>query len=232
MIIRWAQRRGASNPVSYGGGATLVESAGAPTPPTFDNFILKKNLAGNQPLFLYTIFDYDGQGTDLNFCRYPSAIGYDGVTYEPFTITHESIGENAQGQIDKVSVQLGNVSRLIMGYLENLDLRDKKVRIRTVFFDLLTDDLAHLDDTFYIDDYVAGAEVVEFNLSSRFDLLDVNLPLRRYSRNYCSWIFKSTECGYAGAETTCNKTFQRCRELVNTPRFGGFPSIPYKRLIV
>ena len=198
----------------------------------YTNFLRKKNLQGNQPLYLYTIFDYDGASNDLNFCAYPTAITYDSIDYTPFPINHESVGENLQGQIDQVRLILGNVSRLIQAYLETYDLRSKKVRIRTVFKDLLNDPESHIDDVFYIEEYTTTVDTAEFVLSSKFDLMKLGLPLRLYSRNHCAWKFKGTECAYAGGETACDKTLQRCRELGNQQRFGAFPSIPFKRLIV
>jgi len=72
---------------------------------------------------------------------------------------------------------------------------------------------------------------VTFTLTSKFDILSVNLPARKYSRNYCGWkTLGCTECGYGGAETECNKTLTRCRVLANSGRFGGFPSIPSRKL--
>jgi len=38
----------------------------------------------------------------------------------------------------------------------------------------------------------------------------------------CPWKFKGPRCLYAGAETTCNKSYERCRALGNTIRFRGF----------
>ena len=63
-------------------------------------------------------------------------------------------------------------------------------------------------------------------MTSKFDVLDVNLPLRRYSRHFCSWVFKSAECGYDGGEAACDHSLARCKVLENVERYGGFPSIP------
>lgn len=45
----------------------------------------------------------------------------------------------------------------------------------------------------------------------------------RYFANYCRFVkhFKGVECGYSGAETVCNGTLARCKELSNQTRFGG-----------
>lgn len=45
----------------------------------------------------------------------------------------------------------------------------------------------------------------------------------------CPWAFKSTshtECGYSGAATACNKTWERCSVLGNTINFGGMRWLP------
>ena len=192
----------------------------------------QKNSATNQPIYLYTIDDYDGSSNDLNFAEYDTDITYDGITYTRFPISHETISGNTEGSIDTVVVSVSNISRLIESYLEDYDLRGKKVTIKTVWANKLADASAYMDDIFYIDKYTASQDAVSFTLTSKFDLLSVQIPSRKYSRNYCSWVFKSTECGYAGGETTCSKTKQRCKVLANYTRFGGFPSIPTGRIYV
>ena len=202
--------------------------------PRDTNAVFKQEKAKetNQPIFLYTIFDYDGSN-DLYWAEYDTDIVYDGITYIRFPIKHDFIGENTQGEIDAVRVTLGNVSRLIQAYLENNDFRGKKVRILQVWANQLADADAYIEDIYYIDSYTADQNNVQFSLTSKFDVLDLELPARKYSRNYCGWKeFKGPECGYSGVETECNRTLARCRELGNQKRFGGFPSIPSRRIFV
>ena len=196
-----------------------------------NDFKIEKNKASNKPITLYVLKEYNG-ADDLRLAEYDSDVIFAGDVYSRFPITHENIGENAQGEINQVSVTLANVSRVIQGYLESYDLRGKKVIIRKVWADNLADPNMRTDFIYYIDSYTADEKNVTFILSSRFDVLDLELPARKFSRNYCSWKFKSPECGYAGVEGECNKTLQRCRELSNQLRFGGFPSIPSRRIYV
>lgn len=185
----------------------------------------------NSPVFLYTLEAYDGIN-DLYLVGFDQDVTYDGVLYSKFPITHEFVSENNQGQIDQVKVRLGNVSRLIELYLEQYDFRGKRVVIRMVWLDQLADPDAHMDDVFYVDNYSADQKNVEFTLTGKFDVLGVDLPARRYARNYCAWKFKSAECGYLGGETACNKTKQRCKQLENYLRYGAFPSVPSRRMYV
>lgn len=202
------------------------------TPDAGKNLFKELNKETNQPIFLYRIFDYDGLGADLKFAEWDTDIVFDSLTYQKFPISHDVITENNQGQIDAIKVKVSNVSRLIQSYLEDFDLRGKKVLIRLVFKDRLAYTDEKLDFYYFIDNYTANQDVVEFTLLPKTDVLGMTLPSRAYSRNYCGWKFKSTECGYAGVITTCNKTKQRCKEIGNFPRFGGFPSIPSRRIAV
>lgn len=185
----------------------------------------------NQPIFLYTIENYDGS-SDLHLAAYDTDVVYNSVNYLKFPISHEFVAENNQGSIDQVKVRLANVSRLIQSYLEQYDFRGKKVTIRMVWANQLSDPDAYIDDIFYIDNYTVDQNNVEFTLTGKFDVLGVDLPARRYTRNYCAWKFKSVECGYTGAETSCNKTQQRCKQIGNYPRFGAFPSVPTGRIYI
>lgn len=197
------------------------------------NFRQTKNAAENQPVFLYEIIDYDGQGSNFYFAECDTDIIYQGKTYQKFPISHEFIGENTQGTIDSVRVTISNVSRFIQYYLEQYNaFRGVKVVIKMVWLDKLDDPDAYIEDIYYIDKVTANEYDAEFTLTSKFDILQVELPTRKFHRNYCSWTFKSTECGYTGPETVCDKSLNRCRELQNQVRFGGFPSIPPKPVYI
>jgi len=194
-------------------------------------FKAEKAKKENAPIFLYVLKEYNGVD-DLNFTGFDENVIFDGIVYTKFPIKHEFVAENNQGQIDQVKITLANVSRLIELYLEQYDFRGKKIIIRTVWADQLSDPDAYIDDVFYIDNYTADQSNVEFTLTGKFDVLGIDLPARRYARNYCVWKFKSAECGYAGAELTCDKTQQRCKQLGNYQRFGGFPSVPTRRIYI
>lgn len=200
-------------------------------PPEFNT---EKNKLKNRPVHLFTLYAYDGS-TNLYLNDSPADVTFNGQTYSRFPITFDVIGENNAGQIDQINVTLGNVSRLIQGYLEQYDLRRKKVSIKTVWLDQLGDTDNLIDDIYYIDSYTADQDNVGLVLTSKFDVLDISLPLRHYSRNYCQWKFKGTECGYAGADSTCKKTKADCKARAggsNFARFGGFPSIQPNRVVL
>jgi lambda family phage minor tail protein L len=199
-----------------------------------DNFKEQKNAQANQPIFLYSIIDYDSLGNDLNFAEYESDVKYPtdgGTLYTRFPIKHEYTSQNVKGSIDQVTLTVANVNRLIEAYLLSYNLRGKQVKIKHVWAYQLADEDAYTEEIYYIDNYTTDVENAVFVLSSKFDVLDVTLPTRTYLRSYCAWKFGSTQCGHTiVGDETCNKTFARCRVLANQIRFGGFPSVPSDKL--
>jgi lambda family phage minor tail protein L len=196
-------------------------------------FKSEKNSQSNQPIYLYTLHDYDGASNNLYFAEWDSDITYDGITYNKFPIRHDEIGENSGGEINTFNLMVANANRYLQAYLETYDLRGKKVTITLVWANQLADTDANIKFIFYIDNYTATEDAVSFTLTSKFDVQSIALPLGKYNRNYCRWKFKSTECGYAGAETTCDKRKTTCKiTMSNLARYGGFPSIPSHRLFI
>lgn len=187
----------------------------------------------NRPVYLYTVHNFDNQGTDLRMAGYDEDVTFDSKVYTKFPVAHEDIGDNATGEIDKVRVTLGNVSRLIQSYLEAYEWRGKQVSITMVWANQLNAPTNKLTDIYFIDEIAADVENVIVTCASKLDVMQVMLPGRRYSRLTCGWkVFKGAECGYAGSELTCNRTWQRCGELNNRERFGGFPATPVERTVV
>jgi lambda family phage minor tail protein L len=199
---------------------------------THDDFKEQKNKSTNSPIYLYTLYEYDGSN-NLYLAEWSEDITFDSQVYTSFPITHDDIGENSQNQTDEISITVGNVSRLIQSYLEDYEgLIGIKVKITIVWLDKLDNPDSKVEWTYYVDSVRANESDVSFTLRPKVNALSITLPARTYSRNYCQWKFKSDECGYSGSETTCNRTKQRCKALGNYSRFGGFPSIPSRQMII
>ncbi len=61
---------------------------------------------------------------------------------------------------------------------------------------------------------------------------DRMFPVDRIRKTVCRHKFRSTNCGYSGGETWCDKTLTRCRVLNNSDAFGGFPGVGSGAIIV
>lgn len=186
----------------------------------------------NKPIYLYEVKDYDDNGASLYLTESVSNVTFNGHSYVAFPISHERVGDNSKGEVDTLKIKMGNVSRLIESYLHQYEWRGKEVVISIVWLDKLDDTDNVATDSFFIESYTSDQKSVEFNLSSKFSVMSTTIPTRCYSRTFCRWKFKSSECGYSGAEVLCNKTLIRCRELSNQVRFGAFPSIPTRTIYV
>lgn len=191
----------------------------------------QKNAADNRPIFLYKLSSYNGTD-DLHLAEYDEIVTFGGQEYAAFPITHEYIDVNGNGQISAVSLKVANVNRYIQAYIEQYDFRKKRVDIIMVFADALGSSLNKIVDTLYIDSYTCNEKVVDFNLAPKMDVIELQIPSGKYLRTHCRWVFKGVECAYEGVEGECNRTFQRCKELLNQERFGGFPAIPFRNIYV
>ena len=153
-------------------------------------------------------------------------ITYNNHTYSRFPISVDKVTETKEGTLPRLSIKISNVSKYIGGYVEDYDgFRGKKVIIRTCFLSTLnTSD--HIIDKLNIDSVNIDALNVTFSCTPIFSILNVTLPYRKFSRNFCMWKFKGDECCYNGPDTVCNKSFSDCKSKGNQSRFGGFPGVP------
>jgi len=196
-------------------------------------FISAKNSQLVKPIYLYTL-RYDPVGNKFKrWTSWPLGVIFDGDVYEFFSITHNGISEDSSGAIQKATVKALNISREIQTIIDDNDgLRERELTITQVFEDTLSDPSAYISDSFVIADVTVTEREAIFSLSSNLDVFDVKIPRTQISRAFCRFKFKGSECGYAGSESQCNKTLQRCRELNNSKRFGAFPATPIQNIFL
>jgi len=214
------------------------------------NFITEKNKSENQPVMLYEI-TIPSPASIMRVCEwdaivhYPTSGGYD---YLPFPLTHEGIGANALGEIDTVRVKLSAVDRTIISTLvANNGLIGCKVVMKLIFLNQLADAAANISSTFYIDSVESTEHEAVFNLTSKLDLYEVQIPGRLFERDHCQWFFKSEGCwlgdagvysspgGFSNPTIECDHTRigpVGCKFHTNSSRFGAFPAIPQRGLYV
>jgi phage-related protein len=169
--------------------------------PMSDDFIIEKNKQVNAPIWLYRVATDDDLTHDLFIAEWDADINFfkDTNTAQIYRsdipITHEGIEENTEGKIGGMTIKVANASRELQAYLELHDgLRGRKVTIRQVFFATLDDSDAYIEDIYYIDTASVSDTVAEFKLTSKMDILQMTVPRRRFSRNYCPWDYKGAGC--------------------------------------
>ena len=78
---------------------------------------------------------------------------------------------------------------------------------------------------------IGGWELYEDNkakITITSEMVLWNKKSLRPQTSSCPWAFKgvSGECGYTGAETLCDQSYDRCRALSNTDNYGGDRFLP------
>ena len=119
---------------------------------------------------------------------------------------------------------VGNADDVFTSLMLNNSLKQKAISIYEVFFD---------DDNNVIDGEVLFKGIVEFHQLPNSLWCEIHCTPytnstvircpRRPIAPSCGFIFRSTECGYVGTETSCVKTYEGCH---NKTRFSGFRFIP------
>ncbi len=206
-----------------------------------DMYCLNASQSGWDPSY-YANWNHNVQGYQINGTT--GDIKNVEQLYTGLPIRREALQSNIQGEIPGLTITIPNTDRAIESLIQNNDyLRGLEVHIISFFTKHLPsgsgyqyigsdpDYNAGLKEKFYIDGVTSNQEVVSFTLRSKFNIRNVTIPRRRFTRD-CSWVFKSTECNYSGADTTCMNTLASCREKGNSARFGGFVSIPNRPIIL
>ena len=156
-----------------------------------------------------------------------------GDTYLAFPFEIGELNEDGKGELPQWVITLDNRQRVIEQYLQQYDnyLKANGIdgnEIKCVCHVVNTKDLANPEAVktvyFELSQPTTTPETATFTLEADSPF-NITAPKRRFIKSFCYWKFKGVECGYTGAQTTCDKTLTRCKELVNSTRFGGFPGV-------
>lgn len=188
-----------------------------------------------------------------------------GVSYLKMPIEASGFDYNGQGSLPRPVVRISNLTGLISGYLVLINLFNpgndlagaRLVRRRTLArfldganFDNNTNPFGTPDPTaefpreiYYFDrKSLENRDLVEFELTSPFDLAGVRLPKRQVLANACQWQYRDPDtCGYNGtnywnkadqlvatlAQDVCGKRVSSCKLRFSAQdlRFGSFPGV-------
>ena len=175
------------------------------------------------------------------------------VLYTGLPIKTGSIKSDIQGETAGIDISVPNTNRVIESIIQSQNyLRGCEAYILLTYADYLPtgstadyigvdpDHLACIKEKFYIDSCTSNKEVVTFTLKNKLNIKGITVPQRIYS-NECYWAmsnkYRGTEClgnGSINATTypTCDGTLEQCRERSNVARFGGFPSVPSRGIVI
>lgn len=191
--------------------------------------IAKSNTLADAGAWLALISVDIADGTVLRLTPNPASVTFDGLTYQPWPMQIDQVQQDSTGGLPDLTVALSNVTREISAYLEVNDVRGRRVTLQYVHSANLADPAAlAVDERYDITAVRVRADVATFVLGQ--ERLESHVfPGGRFLRDYCRWIYKSADCGYAGALASCDKILEGpngCRAHTNLPRYGGFPLLP------
>ncbi|EJH4505442.1 phage minor tail protein L [Cronobacter malonaticus] len=223
---------------------------------------IKADIQSLSPSALIELFVLDMSNTTSGGKRYFHAgtnelsqpIIWQGISYEPWPIVASGFDKSGQGTLPRPKIQVSNFGGTVSAEVQaNDDLVGCKITRKLTLARFLdaanfedgnptADPNQHFpDEMWFIEQKTLEThQVVEFELSSVFDLMGVQLPYRQIIKNTCPWKYRGAECGYTGpyfdknnrqtmlsAADYCTKRYDSCKARKNffangVIHFGGF----------
>lgn len=167
----------------------------------------------------------------VRICSNNENVEFGGNTYIPFPFKLSELTTASKGEVPQWQIQIDNTSRAIEAYLQLYDQYLKEHGVAGNYISLTcyvvnTNDTSEavLTEQFVLTSFDTDTKWASFKLGA-MSPFTMRYPMRRIIQNFCSWKFKSEQCGYSGSGTSCDKTLATCRSYGNSSRFGGFPGV-------
>ena len=164
-------------------------------------------------------------------------ITWNGISYVAFPFSIDEITESSSGEVSEFGINVSNVNNVIGQYIRQYDAYVKNYGFEPITVDITIVNSNNLDSSDYeIRHSTTLIKPSLNNQSVQFKLGGVNAYNKTVHntmlRNSCRFKFKSIQCGYTGSATECNLTFANCKTLENQLRFGGFPTISNRGVLL
>lgn len=143
------------------------------------------------------------------------------------------IGEitSGKGEVPQFQIRVDNTSRAINRLVMEYDIYLKQNgiegnKVYATIYVVNTIDLSEeiLAEKFELTSWDTTSQWATFKLGASNPFMQTFPPNSVY-KDFCRFKFKGVLCGYTGAETQCDKTLKRCRQLGNSVRFGGYRGV-------
>lgn len=166
----------------------------------------------------------------LYLANYNANVTFLGNEYQAFLFTMGEI-TSSKGEVPQFEIKIDNTSRGINSLMMDYDiyLKANGIEGNQIYANII------VVNTVDLSDYVLKErfELVSWDMDSKFASFKLGAsnpftqkyPLRQIYADFCQWKFKSSQCGYSGSATSCDKSLAFCRSLNNSPRFGGFAGV-------
>lgn len=164
-------------------------------------------------------------------------LSFEGVDYIGAPLEHGEITKDDNSSVAKLEITVSNIGLGISGIIGNRGNVIGNAPATLTMVLLNVNNNAILQGTKQVLWYGLCNNLQITNESAKMDIetplggYTYNTPCMKYKATCNVRKFKDCRCGYTGDETTCDRTYTRCKELGNNKRFQGFISLPAETVI-
>lgn len=164
-------------------------------------------------------------------------LSFEGVDYIGAPLEHGEITKDDNSSVAKLEITVSNVGLGISGIIGNRGNVIGNAPATLTMVLLNVNNNAIIQDTKQVLWYGLCNNLQITNESAKMDIetplggYTYNTPCMKYKATCNVRKFKDCRCGYTGDETSCDRTYTRCKELGNNKRFQGFISLPAETVI-
>lgn len=181
--------------------------------------------------------DLEGGGVHILDNETLNVLNFDGIDYIGAPLEHGEITQDDNSSVAKLEITVSNVGQGISGIIGNRGnvIGNAPATLTMVLLNINTN--AILPNTKQTLWYGKCNNLKIDNESAKMDIetplggYEYTCPVEKYKATCNVRMFKDCRCGYTGSATSCDRTFERCKELGNQARFQGFISLPSETVI-
>lgn len=162
---------------------------------------------------------------------------YDNNLYLGAPLNHGDIIKDDNSSVSKLNISLSNVGlgiSSIVGARGDV-ITNAPAVLTLVFLDVNTNELIpNIQRVLYAgkcNNLALDYENASMDIETPLGGYEKQCPVMKYRATCQVRRFKDCRCSYTGKETSCDRTFDRCKELGNQDNFRGFPTM-YEELVI
>ena len=165
------------------------------------------------------------------------SLNFDGEMYLGAPLSHGEIEKDDNSSVSKLSIELSNVGLSISGIIGQRGdvITDAPAVLTLVFLDVNTNtilpDYKRVLYAGHCNNLKLDYETASMDIETSLGGYELMAPVMKYRTSCQVRRFKDCRCKYSGSETSCDRTFERCKELDNQANFAGFPQM-YNELVI
>lgn len=181
--------------------------------------------------------DIEGGGIRILDNETMAYLMYEGERFLGAPLSHGDITKDDNSSVSKLNISLSNVGLSISSLVgARGDVITNSPAILTlVFLDVNTNQLIpNVQQVLYAgncNNLTLDYESATMDIETPLGGFERQCPAMKYRASCQVRRFKDCRCGYTGEATTCDRTWDRCKELGNQENFRGFPTM-YEELVI